>query len=296
MKYITVTLNPTVDRTYSLDSPISLGNINRCCEMSKCSYSGKGINVSRELFRLGVDSKMVCILRGEEGKKAFYSMTGEDLNVHAVIADGRMRHNVSFIDPNGVGTDINEAGDELDIDSIVKFFALYDKLISETGQKTVILSGSTPPGFRLDIYKMLSINARKKGAYVILDADKELLINGLEGHPNLIKPNENELFALTGWKLSGDEGQKRISALAAASVIYEKSGIEVLCTLGESGSVYVGKEGQFACPARKTSVKRTKGAGDMYLARFIYERFEKHRSIADAMRTASEKTARNLSI
>lgn len=296
MKYITVTLNPSIDRIYKLDNPLSLGEVNRCCEMSEFSYSGKGINVSKELFRLGVDSKTVCILRGEEGKAAFNSLSGENLNILAVFADGKMRRNISLIDSNGKSTDVNEAGEKIDMESTVKFFALFDKLISEPGQKTVIISGSTPPGFRSDVYKMLVINAKKKGAYVILDADKELLINGLEGKPNLIKPNEDELFALTGWKLNGDEGQKRIAALAAASVIYEKSGIEVLCTLGTSGSVYVGKDGQFACPARKAEVKRTKGAGDMYLARFIYERFEKHRSVADAMRTASEKTARNLSI
>lgn len=296
MKYITVTLNPAIDINYCIDEPLAIGSLNRCSKMSELQYSGKGINVSRELFRLGIDSKMVCILRGDNGKKAFDSFVKEELNVHAVFADGKMRKNISVVDKDGVGTDINEVGEEIDFDSIVKFLSLYEKLISETGQKTVIISGSVPPGFRKDIYKMLVLNARKNGAYVILDADKEFLINGIEGKPNLIKPNENELYTLTGWKLGEDEGQKRISALAAASVIYEKTGIEVLCTLGSCGSIFVGKEGQFACPAKKTDIRRTKGAGDMFLARFIYERFEKYRSIADAMRIASEKTARNLSL
>ena len=296
MKYITVTLNPAIDRTFLIDSPLCVGELNKSAEMSSVMYSGKGINVSRELFRLGIDSKMICLLRGEDGDAAYDSLVGENLNVYAVKTGGRMRRNISSVDSCGVGTEINEPGEEVELESVVRFLGIYDKLISEPGQKTVIISGSTPPGFRKDIYKMLVLNARKKGAYVILDADSDLLVNGLEGKPNLIKPNEKELYALTGWKLSGDEAQIRISALAAASVIYEKTGIEVLCTLGAKGSVFVGKEGQFACPAKKVEIKRSKGAGDMYLARFIYERFEKHRSVVDAIKTATEKTARNLSI
>ena len=296
MKYITVTLNPTIDQTYRIENPLVAGGLNRAEEMSTLSYSGKGINVSRELFRLGIDSKMMCILRGENGEDAYDSFIDENLNVFAVKAGGRMRRNISVVSSDGVGTEINEPGEEVELDTVVKFFGLYDRVINEPGQKTIIISGSTPPGFRNDIYKQLVLNARKKGAYVILDADGDLLKNGLEGKPNLIKPNEKELYELTGWKLTGDDAQVRISALAAASVIYEKTGIEVLCTLGTKGSVFVGKEGQFATPSKEVQVKRTKGAGDMYLARFIYERFERHRSIADAMRTASEKTARNLSI
>lgn len=296
MKYITVTLNPTIDQIYYLDKPFVAGGLNRSSEMSVELYCGKGINVSRELLRLGVNSKMVCILRGADGEKALKSFENEKLDAAFVMAGGKMRRNISIVDTDSNATEINEPGEEIDFESVVKFLSLYEKLISEPGQKTVIISGSTPPGFRKDIYKMLVLNAKKKGAYVILDADSELLQNGIEGKPNLIKPNEKELFDLTGWKLTGDETQKRISALAASSVIYERMGIEVLCTLGESGSVFVGKEGQFACPAKKSSIKRSKGAGDMYLARFIYERFEKQRSVADAMRCAAEKTAKNLSL
>ncbi len=294
MKYITVTLNPTVDRMYRLNTPFKTGGLNRTDEMSEVSYSGKGINVSRELLKLGADSDMMCILRGSMGEDAYKSFLKEGLSPLAVRASGRLRTNISIVDKDGCDTEINECGEELEFDSVVNFLSLYDKTISQNNEKVVVVSGSTPPGFRKDIYKMLILGAKKNGAYTVLDADGDLLKYGIEGKPDLIKPNEHELSLLTGCSLEGSENAVRLSALAAASVIFEKTGVEVLCTLGSKGSIFVGEEGQFVCPARKTNIKRFKGAGDTFLARFLFERFEKKMGIFDAMKIATEETAKYL--
>lgn len=294
MRYITVTLNPTVDRMYRLDEPIRTGTLNRAPKMSEVSYSGKGINVSRELLKRGVDSKMLCILRGAAGEDAYKSFIAEGLNPFAVKTEGRLRNNISILDGAGVDTELNESGEAVNFEAVVKFLQLYDRAIEENTDKTVIVSGSAPPGFRNDIYKRLILEAKQKGAYTVLDADGELLREGLEASPHLIKPNERELSAITGCVLSGNENQMRLSALAAASVIYEKTGSEVLCTLGARGSVFAGEEGQFVCPAKLADIKRFKGAGDIYLASFIYERFENKAGIFEAMKRASENTALRL--
>ncbi|MBE6562832.1 MAG: 1-phosphofructokinase [Ruminococcaceae bacterium] len=294
MKYVTVTLNPTVDRMYRLSVPFKTGGLNRTEEMSEISYSGKGINVSRELKNLGVNSDMMCILRGSVGEEAYKSFIEEGLSPVEIKTSGRLRTNISIIDSEGLDTEINECGEPLEFDAVLKFLALYDKTISSDEKKVVVVSGSTPPGFRNDIYKMLIFNAKKNNSYTVLDADGELLKQGLEAGPSLIKPNEHELSLLTGCALEGSENEVRLKALAAASAIYEKTGVEVLCTLGSKGSIFVGEEGQFVCPAKKANIKRFKGAGDMFLARFLFERFENKRSIFDAMRIASDKTAENL--
>lgn len=291
MKYLTVTLNPAIDRMYRLDTAFETGKLNRAMEMSEMSFSGKGINVSRELFRLGIDSKVLCILQGDDGKKAFASMKKEELNLFPVMTAGRMRRNISIVDKDGVDTELNEPGCPLEKEDLVTFLGLYDRLISDREEKTVIISGSTPPGIRSDIYRNMIKSASEKGAYVILDADGELLKRGIEGRPDLIKPNEKELLGLIGGRFSGSDIQKRTQALAAAILIHEKTGIEVLCTLGALGSVFAGKEGHFACPAKNVEAKRFKGAGDRYLARFLFEKNENGRSTFDAMSIASEATA-----
>lgn len=294
MKYITVTLNPVIDRTYTLMSPFKAVGLNRAEKMSEVLYSGKGINVSRELLRLGVDSKVLCILQGEDGEAAYRSMKEEGLDVISVSTAGRMRNNIAIVDPVGTAAEVNEPGCEVTPDTVEKFLSIFEEAVSEDGEKTVIVSGSTPPGFAKDIYKDLILRAKKQGCFTILDADGELLKNGLEARPDLIKPNEHELSILVGKEFSSGGEKAREEALAASSLIYEKTGVEVLCTLGEKGSVFAGADGNFLCPAHTAEIKRFKGAGDMYLARFVYEHFEKKNPVFESMFTASEQTAGKL--
>ncbi len=292
MKYITVTLNPAIDQTYTLAVPFRENELNRSDEMSEISYSGKGINVSKELLRRGIDSKVLCLIGREDGDEMYKHLRNENLNLFVLRTNGRVRRNISVVSPDGTSVEINEPGEETAFDEILKFFSTYDKLINESSGQTVIISGSAPPGFRKDIYKRLVIGAKRAGNTVILDADGELLKNGLEGKPDMIKPNGEELAVLTGCKLEGETDEKvRLSALAGATLIYEKTGTDVLCTLGSSGSVYAGREGRFGCPAVPANIKRFKGAGDIYLANYITERNERGRSVPEAMKKASEKTS-----
>ena len=295
MKYITVTLNPAIDQTYRLDGPFNEGELNRTAQMSELSFSGKGINVSKALLNYGIDSKVVCLIGKKDGDEMYRVLREDHLNLFALRTEGRVRRNISVVSPFSKNIEINEPGEEVGLDEILKFFALYDKAIKDGEKHTVIISGSAPPGFRKDVYKRLTIEAKSAGNTVVLDADGELLKYGLEGKPDLIKPNREELAHLTGCRIdTGSNENIRLSALAAAVIIYEKTGTEVLCTLGESGSVFAGREGRFECPAVKTEIKRFKGAGDFYLARFLYERSEKGASIPDAMIKATEKVSEYL--
>ena len=294
MKYITVTLNPAIDHSYVLSEPFKTEELNRASSMSEISYSGKGINVSRELVRLGADPKVLCLIGRKGGDEAYERFLAEGLNVFAVRTDGRMRRNVSVIDPYGKSVEINEPGDEIGFEDTLRFFSLYDKLINEEGKKAVIISGSAPPGFRSDVYERLIISASGAGCKVILDADGELLEKGIEGGPDLIKPNAAELSVLTGQKLHGKGESKRLSALAAAAYIYEKTGTAVLCTLGEDGSVYSGPEGKLECEGIPVNIKRFKGAGDIYLARYVYEIFERGADAETAMKKAAKRASEYL--
>ena len=292
MKYVTVTLNPAIDQTYTLDGPFKTGELNRSSKMSEISFSGKGINVSKALLDHGIDSKVLCLLGEKEGDEMYRVLRDEHLNLFAVRTEGRARRNISVVSPDSKNIEINEPGEEVGFEDILKFFSLYDKVIKEKESQTVIISGSAPPGFRNDVYKRLTIGAKKAGNKVVLDADGELLRCGLEGKPDLIKPNGEELAVLTGCRIATGSAEKiRLSALAAAVMIFEKTGTEVLCTLGGSGSVFAGRDGRFECPAVPAKIKRFKGAGDYYLARFLFERNERGKTVPEAMKKAAEKAS-----
>ena len=288
MKYVTVTLNPAIDQTYTLDVPFRTGELNRASKMSEISFSGKGINVSKALFRSGIDSKVLCLIGNKDGDEMYRALREEHLNLFALRTEGRVRRNISVITPNERYIEINEPGEEVGFEDVIKFFSLYDKVIKDKDRQTVIISGSAPPGFRNDVYKGMIVEAKAAGNNVILDADGELLRHGLEGRPDMIKPNGEEMSVLTGCRIEkGDDEKVRISA----TVIFEKTGTEVLCTVGKSGSVFAGREGRFQCPAVPADVKRFKGAGDYYLARFLLEKNERGKTVSEAMRIASEKTS-----
>ncbi|MBR0303925.1 MAG: hypothetical protein IJQ80_08750 [Clostridia bacterium] len=294
MKYVTVTLNPATDQSYTLSAPFRTGTLNRASEMSNITFSGKGINISRELLRLGVDSKAVCLIGTGDGETFYNSLLSENLNLFAVKTVGRVRRNVSVIDSEGVIVEVNEPGDEVPLEDVLKVFSMFDRATSAKEEKVVFISGSAPPGFRNDVYKRFVLGARASGAYVVLDADGELLRRGIEGHPDLIKPNEDELCRLTERTFEGDDETVRADVLEACRELFERTGCAVLCTLGAKGSVYAGAEGSYVCPATPARPNKFKGAGDVFLARFVLERKEHEQSVAEAMRRASDGAARYL--
>lgn len=292
MKIITVTLNPCIDINYKTDKPFTAGELNRVPAPS-VSYNGKGVNVSRLLLKLGEESAALII--GDAEGKAEDSLRGEGLTVMSVRAGGSLRRNTSILDVNGRETQINEPGMSI-TDSVIKeFIGLYKSELNCDDKKIVVLCGSVPPGVDKGIYRKLCTIAKNSGAYVILDCDGEALRLGLEATPDLIKPNKEEFEALTGKVLSGSGEALRIDAVRAALEFCRNEGSAVLCTLGSEGSVFAGPEGSYMCEARKADIKTFKGAGDSYLAAFIFEHIVCEKDCDMAMMLASAAVARYLS-
>ena len=188
MKIITVTLNPCIDADYKLSAPFLAGELNRV--PAPCvSYSGKGVNVSKALLKMGRDSVTMGIFGSDGADDRLRDM---GLCVMGVNCKGALRRNTSIIDSNGVQTQINEPGLAVSEENLRDFIGLYKSELNCQGGCVVVLSGSVPPAVPKDIYRKLCTIARNAGAYVILDCDGEALKEGLEAIPDLIKPNREE--------------------------------------------------------------------------------------------------------
>ena len=99
---ITVTLNPSIDRTISMPD-LKIGSVNRC-ELISVDPAGKGVNVSRALSAFGAKTHAVLIC-GDLGSQWF----GKKLNAlniaHNIIkAEGITRSNITLQEANGVVT------------------------------------------------------------------------------------------------------------------------------------------------------------------------------------------------
>ena len=89
-----------------------------------------------------------------------------------------------------------------------------------------------------DIYRQIMEQLAGKGVYIAVDATKDLLLNVLELHPFLIKPNNHELGEIFGVEL-----QDRASVVPYAKKLQEKGAVNVLVSMAEKGAVLLAEDG-----------------------------------------------------
>lgn len=91
-----------------------------------------------------------------------------------------------------------------------------------------------------------------------------------DSRPRLIKPNARELAGLVGCEESElDRGEKLRDAMLAVRGRY---GCDVICTLDSRGAVGLGREGMWRVTAAPVELHGFSGAGDTFLAAYIYAR------------------------
>lgn len=263
---ITVTLNPAMDKTISIDN-FSLGKVNRAGSV-RYDIGGKGINVSKVLKNFGIDSKCTGFLGGIWADKFKKELNKRNIKNDFLEIAEDTRTNVKVVDyVNNIFTDINEPGPVITEEDLNIFIDNFKKICSS--RDIVVLSGGVSPSLPRDIYKTLTEIAKGKGAFVILDADGELLEQGIKAEPNIIKPNENEFKLLLGKDLSSKE-----EFIEAAKGVIKNGVEEVLISLGEKGALYITREGNYYGQGLKVPVKSTVGAGDSVVAALIYSRLK----------------------
>lgn len=99
----TVTLNPSVDYIVQVEH-FELGGLNRSVMDTKFP-GGKGINVSRVMKRLGVDSTALGFLGGFTGSYIENFLKAEGILTDFVQVSGDTRINIKL--KSGVETEIN---------------------------------------------------------------------------------------------------------------------------------------------------------------------------------------------
>ena len=255
----TVTFNPSLDYIVRLDS-FTAGEINRV-NYEQVLAGGKGINVSIVLQNLGQKSTALGFLAGFTGEEIKNQLSGFGVKSDFVqLKNGFSRINVkakaeSETEINGQGPDISEAERE-------QLFQQLDKL---TADDTLVLAGSIPKTLPDDIYQKIMARLNGKGIRIIVDAEKKLLLNVLQYHPFLIKPNNHELGDMFGVKLTSDE-----EILTYARKLQEKGAQNVLISMAGDGAILLTADGKsYKSPAPKGKLINSVGAGDSMVAGFI---------------------------
>ncbi|OOP62536.1 1-phosphofructokinase [Arthrobacter sp. SRS-W-1-2016] len=283
---VTLTANPSLDRTVELPAPLARGEVQRAVAVHQHS-GGKGVNVSRALVASGLDT--VAVLPGGDSDPVLAGLLDDGVPYAALPISEPLRSNVTLTEPDGITTKINEPGPELSLDEQEALIGLL--LDRSRGASWVVLAGSLPPGVPADFYATVARRLRStyddlanggppliaidsSGAPLIAAITADSLGN-INGKPDLLKPNAEELAELaaaagltdvhTADELEADPG---LAARAAAAVVGSGVGA-VLATLGSKGAVLVTADGAWLATHPPIQAVSTVGAGDSSLAGYL---------------------------
>lgn len=264
---VTLTANPSLDRTVGLAEPLRAGEVQTALTVRE-DAGGKGINVTRVLLGSGEDSRAVLPLAPDDPFGGVLRTAG--VPFVPVSVQGNARANLTVADPAGVTTKINLPGVER---TRADGAALIDAVVAASvGARWLVLAGSLPPGlpeaFYVDVIAAVRA-ASPIAPRIAVDTSGAALRAVVDaGAPDLIKPNDEELVELTGVGLDSDVPLPDAVAAVAARLVPTRVGAAFV-TLGGAGAVLVTADGAWFGTPPPTRVRSTVGAGDSSLAGFL---------------------------
>ncbi len=266
----TVTLNPSVDRMYFIDTFEKDGTI----RPKEYFYDagGKGINVTKVLNALDVYVHAYGFLGGTSGLLIKNAMEAMNVNALFTPIDGESRTSISIKASNGEVFELAETGPSISQVAINEIMHTLQSSISEND--IVILSGSLPDGVPGSIYADIIELINEKGATVILDTSGQALQEALIGKPSIIKPNLEELKLITTQSMNDE-----LSMITACRSLIGKGAGAVALSLGASGMLYVTEETVHRVHVPTIDAINPVGSGDASVAGMAYA-ISKHYDIS----------------
>jgi 1-phosphofructokinase len=258
---VTVTLNPSLDRTLHVKS-LRRGEVQRALH-ADTDPGGKGVNVARALSAHGTPVVTVLPVGGSTGFALTAQLTEAGVDHVAVPGSSGTRANVSIVEPDGTTTKINEQGVALTPRELA---AVTEAVIDRIGPGDwVVTAGSIAPGQDPEVYAAIGRAVREVGARWAVDTSGVALSASLTARPDLVKPNREELSEVLGFEL-----RTLTDVVEACRGVVNGNGLTVLCSLGPAGAVLVDREGAWHATGPEVRVENTVGAGDALLAGYLH--------------------------
>jgi 1-phosphofructokinase len=269
---VTVTPNPSIDRTVTLDAALARGAVQRLTS-STSEPGGKGVNVARALTLAAVDA--LALLPAAETDPIVAALHAAGVPFRCVPTAGAVRTNVAITEPDGTTTKLNEPGAVVDAATRAALTRAVGEAAADAAW--VVLSGSLPPGLPDDWYAEVAATLRAARCKVAVDTSERplaaLAASFDTAAPDVIKPNADELAGLVG--ASGAELENAVAAgdpdpvVSAARQVVERGARTVLVTLGAAGAVLVDETGSWLATPPPITPRSTVGAGDSALAGYL---------------------------
>ncbi|WP_087974728.1 1-phosphofructokinase [Oceanobacillus rekensis] len=255
----TITLNPSIDYVVPVKK-FAIGELNYMENELKLP-GGKGINVSRILKELNMDTTALGFLGGFTGDFISNWLEKDQVETDFVSIEGETRINIKL--KSGKETEINSPGPV-----ITSFEAdqLLNQLENMTSKDTVIFSGSKPPSLPANYYNEMIDKISKNNTAFVIDTTGDALKNALPYEPLLVKPNQHELEQLFDVKLNSQE-----EIVHYGKKLLEAGAEHVIVSLGGDGALLITNNSIFKGLSPRGVLKNSVGAGDSMIAGFTGE-------------------------
>jgi 6-phosphofructokinase 2 len=261
-KIVSITFNPAIDKSTSIDSLIPDKKLR--CASPVFEPGGGGINVARAIKKLGGEASAVYLAGGytgvkftelleEEGIPCVVTQTKNNTRENLVVVEESTNKQFRFGMP---GAEVFETEWQACLESIANIEQV----------DFIVASGSLPKGVPVDIFARIARIAQDKKAKFIVDTAGEALIKAVEAGVFLIKPNLAELSSLVG-----KEELDLESVEIEARKLIENGKCEVaVVSLGPEGAMLVTSDVQVIIKPPKVERKSTVGAGDSMVGGIVF--------------------------
>lgn len=266
---LTVTSNPTIDRTLHL-SHMAVGAVHRADEVHLAA-GGKGLNVSRAARTLGHEALATGPLAGRAGQIVADLAVAEGLVADWYwLSEGETRTCLLINHNTGDATVINEQGPTMS-DEAWRGFAAHVAALAQKVQ-AVAFAGSVPRGVRPEALGELARSLVSVDRAVYVDTSGTALAAVLAQAAGLcVKVNQAELATALGLKL----GNQPINRLVeAGQILLDQGATLVVVTLGGDGAIAITPNGVWRAKSPSIEVVSTVGSGDSMLAGLAVARLE----------------------
>jgi len=264
---VTLTANPSFDRTIALSSTLERGGVLRADSVLE-QAGGKGVNISRVASLAGVAS--VAVFPAAADSPFTAELESQGITCRAVTPTGPTRVNLTLTEPDGTTTKVNSSGSDADAALLTRLRDAVQR--SASSASWVVLAGSLPPGTPEEWYAEVATALAGSSAKVAVDTSERPLLALADrlgaARPAVLKPNAEELCMLTGDDPAAVEADPVAAATAARRLVADGAGA-VLLTLGGAGAVLVDGETAWHATPPPVDVVSTVGAGDSSLFGYV---------------------------
>jgi 1-phosphofructokinase len=268
---ITVTPNPGLDLTYALPAASDAEVDVHRATSSTLEASGKGVNVSRALAKVGVPTCAVLPAGGPTGRSLAELLDDDGVSHRIIQQAGQTRVNTTALRPGGETVKLNGPGGELSAaeqDSLLAetTLALVEARARVEGTVWLAVCGSLPPGVGTQLVVDLVDLAHRHGARCAVDASGDALSAALSAGADLLAPNRRELSEVNPHAPAAGPVEELADAARSLSL---QTKAELLISLGRDGALYTdGRQVLHGFGPSLTPVN-TAGAGDALLAGWL---------------------------